>query len=159
MKDCEHNYWDTVIKTCGFICVCISLIIGGCQFSKTLEKEYKKPFWEAQLKLCQTAVNATARLARSEEKGKVDKKELDTLFNIFYGEASFLMNEESMTLLGDIASFGHRCNEGTYKKEQCKGFLFNAKSLDFSKSCRDMIIRSSDLPLEKLGSSLLRPEL
>jgi hypothetical protein len=163
LTDPEHNFWDTVIKTGGFICVCASLLVAGCQFSQTLEKEYKKPFWEAQLKLCQTAVNVTSRLARSEKNGKVDQKQLDALFNVFYGEAPLLMNQDAMKSLGDMGRRAHRCNNDMNKnkasEKECIGPIFNGLALDFSEKCRDMIIKSSDLPFEELDSKLLRPEI
>lgn len=163
MTDYEYKFWDTAIKSAVFLVTIISINIGIEQFSESLEKEYKKPFWEEQLKLCQKAVKVTSLLARSERNGKVDQDKLDALFDIYYGEAPLLMNNETMKLLGEMGRRAYLCNNDVYKNKrtenECTGPIFNGHSLDFSESCRDMVIKSSNLPIDVLGSNLLRPEM
>ncbi|MEH6482395.1 MULTISPECIES: hypothetical protein [Pseudoalteromonas] len=102
-------------------------------------------------------------MARSESNGKVDQKQLDALFNIFYGEAPLLLNEKTMKYLGEMGRRAYQCNNDVHRvkdpKKECTGPIFNGNSLAFSKSCRDMVIESSNLPIGELDSKLLRPEL
>ncbi|MDO6612278.1 hypothetical protein Q4601_06935 [Shewanella sp. 1_MG-2023] len=159
MDDKQYNLADTIIKSLGFGGVVVSLFIGGWQFNKNIEKEYKKPLWEAQLKLCSETVKITSLLARSEKDGKVDQKQVDALFKTFYGEAPLLLSQETMNSLGEMGRLAYQCNNPTNKKtSRCKGPIFNGLSLNFSRSCRDMIIKSSGLPIDKLNSDFKQLE-
>ncbi|MFT6907697.1 MAG: hypothetical protein ACJAS1_004381 [Oleiphilaceae bacterium] len=160
MQEETYRLWDTIIKVVGFIGVIASFVIGWYQFNGNLEKEYKKPFWEAQLKVCQKAVVVTAKLARSENKGKVSQEYLDSLFNIYHGEAILLMNKKAFKSLQEMAHVAYQCNKATPQKpvKGCIGPNFNGLSQTFSAACRDMIVDSSGLDFEKMDSSSLRNE-
>ena len=159
MNNNEYNLADTIIKFLGFLGVVISLFVGGCQFNKNIAKEYKKPLWEAQLKLCGETVKITSLLARSEKDGKVDQRQVDALFKTFYGEAPLLLSQETMNSLREMGRLAYQCNNPENKEtNMCKGPIFNGLSLDFARSCRDMIIKSSGLPIEKLNSDFKQLE-
>ncbi len=159
MNEENYRFWDTVVKFIGFMGVALSFYFSAGQFSQSMEKEYKKPFWEEQLKMCVSAVKITSKLALSQKDGKLSETLINDLFSIFYGESSLLMNHDAMKSLREMGSNAVQCNNGRLEPKECTGPRFNGYALVFSEKCRDMLIKSSDIPLESLDTKALIPVL
>ncbi|AXX59643.1 hypothetical protein FORC53_1304 [Vibrio vulnificus] len=154
MTEDRHKVIDSTIKVLGFLGVIATLAVGGCQYSSTMEKEFKKPFWEAQLKVCIEASDAASKLADASA-DKIGEEEIENLFTIYYGKAQLLLDSHVVKAIGDMGSRAVRCNSGTYDKNDCIRPLFNSDAMKVSQHCRNMLTESWDESLKKLDSEKL----
>jgi hypothetical protein len=158
MNQQPYRLWDTVIKALGFGGLVASLSFSACQYSGNIEKEYKKPFWEFQLKTCINASKAASSIAQFSgalPSGKIPEEYINELFKLYYGEAQLALDNKTFKALGEIGSLAIQCNANTQSKEICIRPVFNGKSLSVSKACRDMVTKAWNVPLEELDSSEL----
>ncbi|MDF1691420.1 MAG: hypothetical protein P1U47_03540 [Zhongshania sp.] len=159
MNEENHRYWDTIIKNFGLGLSVLALIFGVYQYKFSIEKDYKKPFWESQLKYCLKVSNAASNIANESSNKKISQESIDKLFVLYFGEAQLFLDNRTMQYLGEIGSHAVKCNAGAENKDICNRPVYNGKSMSVAISCRDMLTESWSISLEDLNSNVLNPEL
>ncbi|WP_131107697.1 hypothetical protein [Pseudomonas sp. Sample_10] len=157
MTESKFRFWDTIIKALGFFGITLTIAFSAYQHLSNQEKEYKNPFWSEQLKTCIAAANISAKIAASSETW-IPSKDIDKLFNIYFGRGALTLNSSSLEKLRVIGNRAVRCNAKTETPESCTRFTFNSLAFEVSETCRETLATSWELPLQKLGKKSLEIE-
>lgn len=149
----RNEFFLKVVASFGAIIVAV---FGFYQYKVNLEKEYKKPFWEAQFKVCNEASLISSKIALESE-SEIRQETIDELFTMYYGQANFVLDAKAFDALGDIGSYAVRCKKGILKLNECIRPIFNGKSFGVAQACRNLITVSWNMPLEQLSQNQIEP--
>lgn len=154
MIEGRFRLWDTIIKALGIVGIIPAIIIGVYQHLSNQEKEYKKPFWDEQLKTCVDAANISAKIAASSD-DEIPKEDIENLFNVYFGRGALTLDVASLEKLRIIGNRAVRCNNKSEEPDLCTRPNFNGLAFEVAEACRETLATSWELPLKNLGKNAL----
>ena len=144
MTESRIKTWDVSIKATATIIALLGAIIGIWKYSDTVEKEFRKPFWEQQVALYFDATSAASTLASSLDSTALFKAK-EKFYELYYGPLAVVEDTEVEAAMVRFDRCLQALETGSCTRTELKNL-----SLALAHSCRESIGRAWELDLSKL---------
>ena len=141
MDENRHRRIDIAIKTTTALVAIFGAAIGLWKYFDSVEKEFRKPYWEKQVALYFQATSSAATLAtidNPEERQEAEAK----FWELYWGPLALV---EDRKVEGAMVRFGNCLKGGN-----CEGSNLRQLSLELAHTCRESLGTTWDLKLEEL---------
>ncbi|PSU46609.1 hypothetical protein C9J12_18030 [Photobacterium frigidiphilum] len=150
MDENKYRRIDILLRGIISLGAVVAFLFSVYQYKATKEKEFKVKYWNEQLRICQDGTKyATKFVLDISNNGKVERKYIDHLYQVTFGEARLLLTDKPLETLQYIMQEASTCSY--YEDISCDDSIFNAKALLFAQQCRAMLSESWNTPLNQIG--------
>ncbi len=131
---------DTVIKVVSLLALLISGVFGFIQYKDIQEREFKKPFYEMQIKtvneVFETLNEVDSAVSDSDRKNAATK-----FWMVYHGKASTFLDSKMFAALNVPAEYVAACITKVKKPKiiSCENFTASMSAVGFAKVARQQL--------------------
>lgn len=143
---------DTVIKVVSLFALLVSGLFAIIQYKDIQEREYKKPFYEEQIKTVDEVFETLSEVDRATS--DIDRKNAATKFwMVYHGKASTFLDSKMFAELNIPAEYVAACITKVRKSKiiSCENFTASMSAVGFAKVARQQLALGWKQSFDSIG--------
>lgn len=144
-----------------FLVSLVIVAIGVYQYSDTKEKEFKKGFYEERFRTYTELSETIAKIATLQPNSNERAAAVERYWQLVFGKVHLVGDAEVQNAVRNASKWVVFCVEKKAvppDKELCNVVAGNANAINISEAARNSLVRTWNVPLEKLNESDLYPK-